>query len=429
VLRCHPRLALFALLLGIAAAGASAVFFWSLYHLHAAGRALEHYDFDAAQHHLELCLTVRPRSPRLHLQAAQTARRRDAYEEAERHLDQATRLGGTTEATLLERSLLSAQQGELEGQEITLRARASEDDAESLLVLEALAKGYASRFWYAQTLVSLNMLLERQPAHPQALLMRAQMWERRARNGEKDRELDALEDYKKAVALRPTFESRVGLAGTLYRVGESWDALCQFKALYQENPTDPEVLLGLARCFFVAADPNVAKRFVDELLALQPNHAAGLLERARLELYAGQMAEAEESLRRSAAAAPRYDFEAQRLLCECLEAEKKTEEARHCRQELAEREAAVLEIGRLSQQAAREPGNVSLRYEIATKLMGVGREDDSIGTLLSILELDPRHRLARQTVIDYFERTGQSRRASRLRLASFPSTGAATPGR
>src|SRR5262249_9721358 len=70
----HPLLSLLALLL-VVGAGAASAFLWSQYQLDAARTALERYDFDEAQHHLDLCLEVRWRSAAIHLLAAQTARR------------------------------------------------------------------------------------------------------------------------------------------------------------------------------------------------------------------------------------------------------------------------------------------------------------------------------------------------------------------
>jgi tetratricopeptide (TPR) repeat protein len=413
----HRRIIRIAVLLFLVGAGIAAPFLWANYHLRAAQQAIDRFHFDEAQRHLDLCLKVRSGNAAVHLLAAQAARRRDSYEEAEEHLNTAIQLGGTTAATTLERLLLSAQEGNIEGIETSLRARVVEDDAESSLILEAMAKGYLHRFWYAQALVSLNLLLDRQPDNPQALLMRARMWVGRVLKGEKERDDDAMRDFSKLLTLQPTYEARLGFAGSLYRSGLVWDALCQFKALHQENPNDAEALLGLGRCCFATADVELARQFVEELLALQPEHAAGLLERARLALYAGELPEAEGYLRHAAATAPRYDCQAQRLLCQCLEAEHKSEEARLSTKELIQREEAVLDVERLTLQANREPGNVALRFEVATKLLALGREDDGIGTLLLVLDQAPSHPQARKLVIDYFERTGQTRRANRLRLA------------
>jgi tetratricopeptide (TPR) repeat protein len=420
-LRRHPRLMLAALLLGVAAAGTSAIILWAQYHLDAAQRALERYAFDEAQHHLDLCLKVRSGSAAVHILAAQTARRRDAYDEAERHLADCIRLGGVTPATALERMLLTAQQGDLEGVEAPLRARTGADRPEAVLVLEALAKGYANRFWESNALVGLNILLERQPQHPQALLLRARAWENRVRKGEKEHEQDALRDYEKAVELLPSFEAQLGLAGTLYRVGRTWEAMLMYERLRPLQPANPALLLGLARCKYSLHEVDEAQRLLDELLEQYPNHTAGLLERGRLALHAGQLAEAEQWLRRAASASPRYDVEAHRVLYRCLEAARKTAEARQCLDELQDREAEILDVERLILRANREPRDVALRYETAIKQMRLGREQDAVAALFFILEQQPQHGPARATLVDYLERVGQPGRAARYRRAIFSS--------
>jgi tetratricopeptide (TPR) repeat protein len=416
-----------ALLFGVLSAGTAAVFFWAQYHLDAARRALERYAFAEAQHHLVLYLKVYPYNAAGHLLAAQTARRCDAYGEADRHLAQCIQLGGLTPGAMLERMLLTAQQGELDGVETALRARAANEDDQSVLVLEALAKGYANRFWDSNTLVSLNMLLKRQPQHPHALLMRARVWEDRARKGETEREQDARRDYEKAIELNPTFEGRLGLAGTLYRMGRPWEAMLGYERLRAEQPFHPAVLLGLARCRYNLHEVDEARRLIDELLERQPNSSAAMLERGRLALHAGELAEAEERLRQAEAAAPRYNTETLRLLCRCFEAAGRTAEAQRCKEELRRKEARVLDVDSRILRANRDPRDVALRYEIATELMRLGRERDGVASLFFVLEQQPGHGPAREALIDYFEHSGQSARAARYRRAIRPGAQASVP--
>ncbi|HZV04843.1 MAG TPA: tetratricopeptide repeat protein [Gemmataceae bacterium] len=425
----YPLLSFLALLLLVIGAGAASAFLWSQYQLDAARKALGRYAFDEAQHHLDLCLKVRWRSPAVHFLAAQTARRRDDYEEAEKHLEECIRLGGMTPEIALEKMLASAQQGDFDRDETSLRARTTADDPDAVLVLEALAKGYASRFWDSNTIVCLNFLLERQPAHPLAMLMRARAWENRARKGEMERDQDALRDYEKAVELALSFEARQGLAGTLYRVGRPWEAALLYERLRSLQPANPALLLGLARCRYNLHEVDEARQLLDSLLEEHPKDAGGLLERGRLALHAGQFEDAEKWLRRAAAAAPRYNSEAQRLLCRCLEAANKTAEARACLDELREREAKVIDVERLIARANREPQNAELRYQIALELMSQGREEDAVGYLYLILQQDRQNGPARQALADYFERTGQLARAARQRRAIVPSNRASTPSR
>jgi tetratricopeptide (TPR) repeat protein len=338
--------------------------------------------------------------------------------------------------------LLTAQQGEFEGSGQSLRARTEADDPDAVLVLEALAKGYANRFWESNALVCLNILLERQPNHPHAMLMRARAWEQRARKGEIEREQDALRDYEKAVELNPSFAAQLGLAGALYRVGRPWEAMLLYERLRPTQPRNPTLVLGLARCRYSLHEVDEARRLLDELLENYPSHSSlspigresrvrgdALLERGRLALHAGQLEEAESWLQQAASAAPRYDGEAQRVLYRCLEAANKTAAARVCLDELRKREAEVLDVQRLILRANREPHDVAPRFRIAKELMRQGREEDGVASLFFVLEQQPRHVAARQALVDYFERTGQPARAERHRRAILPTARTSLPSR
>jgi Tfp pilus assembly protein PilF len=412
LLRRRPRLAGLALALFALGAAAAGAYGWSEYHLRAAGRAAGRYAFDEAQRHLELCLAVRPRSAAVHLLAARVARRRDAYDEAERHLAACERLGGAGEGARLERVLLVAQEGDLEDMDGLRKSRAADGGPEAALVLEALAKGYANRFWHAEALSCLDALLEREPAHPRAWLLRA-----RAQDGLGGEEHgdDALHDYRKAVELAPSAEARLGLAAALERAGWPSEAAGQYDLVRRERPEDAEALLGLARCRYALRQTDEARRLLDDLLARRPDDGAALTERGRLEYQAGRPVEAAQWLRLAAAAVPPCDCVPHRLLHRYLAVAQRDEEARQWLGRLHAREAEVLRVDRLVLRTNREPRNVAARFETALALLRVGRERDGVAGLFVVLEQDPGHGPAHAALAEYFERTGQPRRAARHR--------------
>jgi tetratricopeptide (TPR) repeat protein len=414
LLRRRPRLAALALaLLTLGAAGAGA-FGWSEYHLRAAERAAGRYAFDEAQRHLEQCLAVRRRSAAVHLLAARAARRRDAYDESERHLAACERLGGAGEGARLERVLLLAQEGDLEDMDGLRKARTQAEGPESALVLEALAKGYANRFWHAEALACLDAL-GREPGHP-----RAWLWRARSREGlgAEEHEEEALRDYQRAVELGPSAEARLGLAAALERAGWAWEAALQYEEVRRARPGGAEALLGLARCRAALGEADEARRLLDELLARRPEDGAALTERGRLEYHAGQPDEAVQWLRRAAAAVPPYDCVPHRLLYQYLAVARQDEEARRWLGRLREREAEVLRVDRLVLRTNRDSGNVAARFETALALLRLGRARDGVAGLFVVLEQDPRHGPAHAALADYFERTGQPRRAARHRRAA-----------
>jgi tetratricopeptide (TPR) repeat protein len=413
--RRHPRFALLLAVVGVVGAAVGGAFLWRDYHLHAARQALNRCDFEEARRHIDVCLQLPFASSDFHLLAAQAARRRDAYDEAEEHLAACERLGGLTAATRRERLLLAAQQGDVDGGMLPVDPPAA-GDPDSVPVLEVLAKGYANRFWYRDALPWLNQLLEREPRHAQALLLRARAWEALARDGALEHEQDALRDYERAVEVNPSTEARLGLARALYRVGRPRDALREYERLDPAAAADVRAVLGLARCRYNLHEVEEARRLLDDLLVRNPDDAGALLERGQLALHAGRPAEAEPLLRRAAAVAPPYEREAQRLLCRCLEAEGK--DAGECETRLRAMEADVHRVERLVRQANHNRGDVALRYEIATDLMRLGREEEGAAAMFLVLDQAPEHRPAHAALADYFERTGQPRRVAHHRRAA-----------
>jgi tetratricopeptide (TPR) repeat protein len=227
-----------------------------------------------------------------------------------------------------------------------------------------------------------------------------------------------LRDFEKAVELHPTMEGRLGLAGALYRVGRPWDAMLEYERLRQMQPVEPEVLLGLAQCRYSLHELDGARQLLDQLLAKNPDHAAALLERGRLTLNEGKLAEAENWLRRAANSAPAYDLEPLRLLHRCLDLQHK-DEARPCLAQLRSKEADILRVSRLTLQTNRDSRNVGLRYETAMDLLRLDREEDGVAGLYFVLDQDPRHIPSHEALADYFERKGQSARAAFHRRASL----------
>jgi thioredoxin-like negative regulator of GroEL len=173
-------------------------------------------------------------------------------------------------------------------------------------------------------------------------------------------------------------------------------------------------MLGMARCHYNLHEVEEAGRLLAILITTNPDDAGALLERGQLAVHAGQAGEAEPLLRRAAALAPPYQREAQRLLCRCLESEGK-EEAGDGEARLRETEAAINRVELEVQQANRNPNDVALRFEIAAELMRLGREEEGAAALFLVLEQAPEHGPARAALADFFDRTGQPRRAAHLR--------------
>jgi predicted Zn-dependent protease len=376
------------------------------YHANAAEQAIGRYDLVTARRHLAQSLRLRPDDARAQLLAARTARRQDAYADAERLLTKYEQSHGETDAGQFEWLLLGVQQGDLADTEGRAQSLLDHGHPDAPLIREALAKGYMNTARWARTANFLNRLLEREPDWVPALVLRGKCHEHFRRRG------DARNDYERAVELAPDCgAARLCLAETLYKLGEINGAIRHYEFLRQREPANPEVLLGLARCRFESAELDQARQLLDVLLAAQPDHVAGLVERGGLAFRLRQLAEAETDLSRAVAIAP-WHREAHRVLCRCLDEQGQRDEAHRCQERLRALEAQDADLGRLSLRFNHAPNSdTAVRYELGMWFLRNGQDENGLSSLFGVLLFDPRHRPTHAALADYFRRTGQVRRA------------------
>jgi Tfp pilus assembly protein PilF len=306
--------------------------------------------------------------------------------------------------------LLHAQQGELAGVDIQLKAQATAPDCpDRILILEALAKGYGSVYRHADALICLNLLLQQDPDHLPALLLRGRIL------GKLERDEDALRDYQQAASLAPeSTEARVRLAEALGAAGRIREAIAQYERLRQEQPENVEIVVGLAHCRHDNHELEAARQLLDTLLAQQPDSIPALIERGRLALHLGQAAQAEPGLRHAVELAPE-DQDVYFVLHLCLEAQGKDAEAKQCLAKLRKIETEAGKELNLMSRILESPHDASLRYEIGMIFLGRGQAQEALRWLLGALQEDPRHRPSHAALADYFERTGRPSLAAQHR--------------
>jgi tetratricopeptide (TPR) repeat protein len=388
----------------VSAGGWLGVNLWHEHHFRAAETAIEQWDLDRAQSHLERCLKVRPRNVSVLLLAARTARRRDALDEADRQLAACESVQGVTAGSALERLLLRAQQGDLLDTEDTLQVLLNQDSPDKELIREALAQGYLNAFRPHDAMDCLNRLIGEQPRHFRALLLRGQLWETLGRG------LDALADYQQAVDVVPrSTEARLRLAQVLAHQGRTLDAVAYYERLRRREPNRPEVLLGLARCREDLAELDEAGKLLDRVLAVQPDFVAALIERGRVALHNGQPEAGAVWLQRAITTAP-FDRDAHWLLHLCLDAQGKERDDRACLDRLQQIEMATAHIATLMSRILEEPHNPTLRLEIGQTLMRCGHPEEGFRWLLSAWQIDPQHAPTRAALDEYFQRSEQKGR-------------------
>jgi tetratricopeptide (TPR) repeat protein len=414
-LRTHPRRVLLALIvLAAVAVGAwqFGVRWRARSEYQAALRALDAYDLDGARGHLNCCLRLQPGDTDALLLAARCARRSGDLNEASRYLADLRSRHALPQEIALERALAEAQQGELAGVERDLRSMVEHDHPRTLLILEALARGYQATYQMPSMIDCLDKLLENWPDDVAGRLLRGRGLEALRRDEE------AVVEYERAVALAPRLtEARLALAETLRRLCRTRDAVAQYECLRRLHPGHARVLLGLAVCRFDLGEVAEARHLLDSLLEQYPDHVVGLVERGRLAYRAGRAADGEKDLRRAFALAPSHP-DVLRVLVLCLEGQGKEAEARPVRGRLSQIEADLMRLTTLKAKLAQEgPRDATAYCGIGTVLLRLGREEEAVPWFQTALQLDPHHVPTHTILADYFERTGRTERARRHRAA------------
>jgi Tfp pilus assembly protein PilF len=406
---------------GLAVVGLAAVVSWLVVwpalELEAAERALRRNDPAAARGYLDRYLARRPGDGRALLLGARAARRADANADAERLLTAAEQAAGTTDDSRLEWALLGAQQGDFAGEEDRLRSAVDRNHPDAVLILEALAKGYDAAYRWPEAVGALGKLLELDPDHVPARLLRGTIADRIRRPE------TAEEDFRRAVDLAPdSAAAHIALAGLLARRGHTREAIAHYELALKSRPADPAVRIGLARTLVDNADPAGAERQLDEVLAADPDHADALVERGRLALRQKRPAEAEPFLARAVRAAP-WHREGLRLHVAALKELGRSEEAARCEARIAELTAEDGISGRLRLHARDNPGDTAVRWDLWQWSLRNGQEAEGFAWLTEILRAAPKDARANAALADHFERAGQPRRAALHRVAAGPPPG------
>jgi Tfp pilus assembly protein PilF len=395
-------------LLGCIGLGGVAIgrYVWAEYCFRAAERALERKDFAAAQDYLTRSLAARPGSADAHFLAARTARRALNYDEAERQLREYHTRGGAPELLELERALAAAQRGNLDRVEGPLLALVEQEHPDSVLILEALSRGYLSSLRLQAAETSLRLWLERRPDDVQALWWQGEVQERLLRKEQ------SLAAYRRAVELSPDQDDhRLHFVELLLRARQPKEAAKHLDILRQRQPENTTVLLDLARCRRLQGQAEEAGRLLDAALAVDPNNAGLLGERGLLAVESGRADEAEPWLRKAVTLAP-YDRETAYTFSRCLQLCGKAAEAKKYINKVEEIDAQLARLDIILSNMATTPHDAGLRHEAGMIFLQSGQAKEGLRWLNSALQVDPSYPPTHLALADYFDTLGDHVQAS-----------------
>jgi len=406
-----------------AALAAAGINLWAWHHFREAGRLAERQRFALAYVHYAHSLQVWRWSASTHFRAGRTARRAGLYPEAEQHLAECQRLQGDSSlAVALEKLLLRAQSGDLNAVEESLWKYIEKDKPETPLILEALARGYLRMLRSGAALRCLRMLLEREPNHIEALMMRAEI------NESNNDAHEARQDYRRVLELDPERDdARLHLAKTLLDNNPE-EARALFEYLLSRQPDNLDVLLGMAQTQQTLGEPDKARALLETVLAKNPENSKALTKLGTLTLDAGKVAQSESLFRKAIAVDP-TNHEAHFSLYRCLAQQPGREEETDAQVARYKRvKADLAQLGEIAtKEMTRTPNDPNLHYELGALYLRYGKPDVGVRWLYSALKLEPTHQRSHQALADHFQRRGDKERAEWHRLQLRPSTAKPVP--
>ncbi len=379
----------------------------------AAQEAERSHRFEDAERYLEICRRLRCTDAETQRLAARVARRRDELQEAERRLDVLDAAHGITSEGALERALVKAQRFEAsESDRRHLNELVDKNHPDSAGILEVLAKVALRQYRFSEALYSLDQLIEKDPRHVPAFILRGRLWDAQ-RNPE-----EARQDFEKAIELQPdNATARLYLADVLAKVGETRTAVAHYEYLRCRPPVNPSVIVGLAHCRHDLHELDEARTLLEGLLSTEPENDAAIAEWGHVMVRSGHAAEAETRLREAVRRTP-HNRLTRLALYLCLDAQGKTEEAAEAFAQLRQIDddnARLVVIW--SRIGENDPQHVALRVESGVILLRLGRDEEAERWLRSALATDSRYRPAHEILAAHYARTGRADMASRHRAA------------
>ncbi len=376
----------FALLLIAAAVTFAGVWIWFDSHLRAARREVERGHNASATTHLRACQTIRPEHREVLILSARVARRSGSWGEAEAFLTHYWERYGDEEPLVLERLLLRATRGDLQGVGAQLLARVRADGPEARLAREGLVTGLLYQFRWGEAERLLAEWLAQNPDDTIALLLRGKLDEQRQRYAL------AADTFRRVVELDPEHdEARLRLTTLLLgnRFGE--EALSHLTELRKRLPNHPEIAIQWVRALALQGRTAESRVALDACLRDHPNYPAALAERGGFALLDGDEPAAERDFARAAGLDPGNMAIRSQYALALARNGKPADAAR----ELGDLERLKADMERITAliegPLQTRPNDPAVHHEIAEIALRAGQLREAIRWYESALKVDPDH--------------------------------------
>jgi len=389
------------------------------HHFELAKALLVLHDLPEAKRHLEQVIAIRSDNAEAEYLLAQTLRRLEEYREAEVHLRKSQTLDWVPDLIEMEHRLTRAQlmgpQGENEAK---LRLWLSANHPHDRIILDGMVRGYRNAFFTNQAMGLTATWIQRYPDD----------WLPHAWRGEMLRTFNRLEEalpeFEKAMELNPEELSVQQNLGEirLQRPLEPVRAEVHFQAVLDRRPKDLNARMGLAQSFWYQSRIEEARAILDGILAEQPRRWDALVLRAKLDEQDGNLVVAVERLTVAEKQRP-GEYEILYLLARYFPKLQQNEDAIRYDRKLKQFQSDQAELEPLSTAVLNEPTNNEVRSRIGFLLLRMGKTEQALGWLHSVLAVDPAHVPTHRTLFEYYRDRQQMDRAEYHRqFAGIPAS-------
>jgi tetratricopeptide (TPR) repeat protein len=278
-------------------------------------------------------------------------------------------------------------------------------------VLEALARGYLRADRLLDAMQACDLWITQQPDHPWPWLWRGGIYEQLANFDQ------ALTDYQRAMEIAPEDKDvRLSLGTLLSRGRRPGPAAEHFEHILERFPDDQEALLGLAGCRIEQGKTEDAVPLLQRVLASDPSAARALVLLGKVALEQRDPTGAEKWLLQATGQAP-GNSEAFHQLILALRTQGKDAEADRLAPRLEAIRQDIDRLDRLIRTIARNPEDATLRHEAGVIALRLGRQDDGVHWLQSVLRLPGDHRPSHAALAEHFAQQDDPRAELHRRLA------------
>lgn len=328
---------------------------------------------------------------------ARLARKRGDSRAMIDHLQKASKLGYPQIDAQREQWLALAQAGQMAEAERHLAALLMDPRNDGAEILEAFAHGYIKIYRQNSLLSVLEEWIKNYPDDAEPLYLRGHLWSDlvRWKNAEKD--------FRDAVARDPNhFAARLGLADTLVSNKKPQEALEHFKVAERGDAQRLDAKVGQAKCHNNLGAPDEARRLLEEVLAVEPDHLVANIDMARIALGAREYERAYQLLQSLVEEHPR-NYDLRQVFSSALRRVGKTEEADQQSDAVADARKALQRAHNLSLKLQKDEANVDVRYEVALIHLKYSSEEEGLMWLYGVLNYDADHKPTHEALANYYE--------------------------